>query len=621
MDTLSREDLIRFVKRQLEHVNLSKMEIKRLKQSLEEKDAAINDLLAENSQLKSSERENNEDQVTSPAENGSAVNADMEQLLELNAQLTNEIALLKKERTRHEDDLAAVLQTNNHLRSQLDDALQEAAALREQQTATDVFSLELKDYEKKMVQLNKSLKSAETALEAIKAEKEELIQQLSTQKGSSVRITTECSVLQRQLQEVKNELNEEKSRNRELSTAMDRLQDNFNVLVSAKNDERVTLEAKIAHNEELTNFLQRSNEQKSMEISDLLAENQVLKSRCDNLEADYQAYKSRARYVLEQQAKTVESDATNKHDNTEQVREGLACLKHELEELHNEELLNCQMMLKLRGTECYQLQVRTAELEKQLQDEVNANKKKIRALNEEIASKATMEANLVSELERERNRCEDAIRRLTEIQKERSRVVIPPVFPQHSRERPTDSYPLAEITGRTSTMSSNTFKDEEEEHERTLEDVLFGEEAADTDSPRLNDGNNVKSVHQLMEQNERLVKNLQHTRELLSDTEATNATLVAQSSLLKEEIRRLERNEERVRHIENSEYLKNIIIKFLCPERVSGERMQLVPILTTMLRLSPEETERLNRIAAQDEAARRESEGTWGSYLRWGRLN
>ncbi|KAK5984728.1 hypothetical protein GCK32_001546 [Trichostrongylus colubriformis] len=49
--------------------------------------------------------------------------------------------------------------------------------------------------------------------------------------------------------------------------------------------------------------------------------------------------------------------------------------------------------------------------------------------------------------------------------------------------------------------------------------------------------------------------------------------------------------------------------------------MQLVPILTTMLRLSPEETERLNRIAAQDEATHRESEGTWGSYLRWGRLN
>ncbi|KAK6061075.1 GRIP domain protein [Cooperia oncophora] len=136
-------------------------------------------------------------------------------------------------------------------------------------------------------------------------------------------------------------------------------------------------------------------------------------------------------------------------------------------------------------------------------------------------------------------------------------------------------------------------------HERTLEDVLFGDEIAETVS-HLGDDNGVKSVQELLEHNERLIKNLQHTRELLSDAEATNATLVAQSQLLKEEIRRLERNEERVSHIENSEYLKNVIIKFLCPERVSGERSQLVPILTTMLRLSPEETERLTRIAAQD---------------------
>uniref|UniRef100_A0A0K0D557 GRIP domain-containing protein n=1 Tax=Angiostrongylus cantonensis TaxID=6313 RepID=A0A0K0D557_ANGCA len=70
--------------------------------------------------------------------------------------------------------------------------------------------------------------------------------------------------------------------------------------------------------------------------------------------------------------------------------------------------------------------------------------------------------------------------------------------------------------------------------------------------------------------------------------------------LLKEEIRRLERNGERLNHFENSEYLKNVILKFLSPERVSGERVQLVPILATMLRLSPDETELLNRVASQD---------------------
>uniref|UniRef100_A0A915CUS5 GRIP domain-containing protein n=1 Tax=Ditylenchus dipsaci TaxID=166011 RepID=A0A915CUS5_9BILA len=63
-----------------------------------------------------------------------------------------------------------------------------------------------------------------------------------------------------------------------------------------------------------------------------------------------------------------------------------------------------------------------------------------------------------------------------------------------------------------------------------------------------------------------------------------------QVKVLKEEIRRLERNEERETHIENSgEYFKNIMLKFLAPEKVCDERQQLLPVLQTMLRLSAEE--------------------------------
>ncbi|RCN46748.1 GRIP domain protein, partial [Ancylostoma caninum] len=156
--------------------------------------------------------------------------------------------------------------------------------------------------------------------------------------------------------------------------------------------------------------------------------------------------------------------------------------------------------------------------------------------------------------------------------------------------------------------------------EETLEEILFGDSDANTESVA-GDAPTMLSVPALVEEIERLNKNLQHARELLNETEATNATLVDQSRLLKEEIRRLQRNEERLNHVENTEYLKNIIIKFLSPERVSGERQQLIPILSTMLQLSPEEVENLNRAAAQDDAATRESDNSWGSFLRWGRLN
>jgi hypothetical protein len=48
---------------------------------------------------------------------------------------------------------------------------------------------------------------------------------------------------------------------------------------------------------------------------------------------------------------------------------------------------------------------------------------------------------------------------------------------------------------------------------------------------------------------------------LLNDSEATNQRLLEQTSVLKEEIRRLNRNEERIEHVANAEYLKNIVVK------------------------------------------------------------
>lgn len=66
--------------------------------------------------------------------------------------------------------------------------------------------------------------------------------------------------------------------------------------------------------------------------------------------------------------------------------------------------------------------------------------------------------------------------------------------------------------------------------------------------------------------------------------------------ILKEEIRRLERNVEREKHIQNTEYFKNVMLKFLAPPKVNDERQQLMPVLKTMLKLSPEEEELVKNI-------------------------
>lgn len=97
-------------------------------------------------------------------------------------------------------------------------------------------------------------------------------------------------------------------------------------------------------------------------------------------------------------------------------------------------------------------------------------------------------------------------------------------------------------------------------------------------------------------------KQIEHLTVLLNESEATVLRLTEQASVLKGEIRRLERNQERENAISNMEYLKNIVYKFLTLKG-GNERTQLVPVLTTMLKFSPEEKEQLVQMASGTEAS------------------
>lgn len=121
-------------------------------------------------------------------------------------------------------------------------------------------------------------------------------------------------------------------------------------------------------------------------------------------------------------------------------------------------------------------------------------------------------------------------------------------------------------------------------------------------------------------------KRIEHLTELSSENEATVMRLEEQAKILKEEIRRLERNQQREKEAANMEYLKNILLKFLSL-KVGDERQQLVPVLTTMLKLSPEEKTTLDAAAqGEDNSANQPQQqqqqgGGWGSYLhRWSGL-
>ena len=105
-----------------------------------------------------------------------------------------------------------------------------------------------------------------------------------------------------------------------------------------------------------------------------------------------------------------------------------------------------------------------------------------------------------------------------------------------------------------------------------------------------------------------------HLAALLSEAETQNGRLEKLVEVLKEEIRTYQRSEERHKHIENLEYVKNVILKFITLTG-PGEKAALGPVLKTILRLKQEE------VAQVEELVRKEGEiGTgepesWGGYL------
>ncbi|XP_005185924.2 GRIP and coiled-coil domain-containing protein 2 [Musca domestica] len=115
---------------------------------------------------------------------------------------------------------------------------------------------------------------------------------------------------------------------------------------------------------------------------------------------------------------------------------------------------------------------------------------------------------------------------------------------------------------------------------------------------------------------------VRHLTALLAENEQDLAKLTQMNDMLKEELRRQERSAEREQHLHNSEYVKNVILKFLTLNN-ADEKTRLVPVLNTLLKLSRTETEMLNCVAKGQKVAdtSQQRSGGWGNFLPWGSGN
>ncbi|KAG0056539.1 hypothetical protein BGZ83_004562 [Gryganskiella cystojenkinii] len=100
---------------------------------------------------------------------------------------------------------------------------------------------------------------------------------------------------------------------------------------------------------------------------------------------------------------------------------------------------------------------------------------------------------------------------------------------------------------------------------------------------------------------------LQHLTELLNESEANHQRLLDQEKVLKEEIRNLDRAERRQNL--SVDYLKNIVLKYL----ETSDREQLLPVLTTVLQLSPVEVASLRKKTIQTSTTSSVLGGFFGS--------
>ncbi|KAL3320279.1 GRIP and coiled-coil domain-containing protein 2 [Cichlidogyrus casuarinus] len=138
---------------------------------------------------------------------------------------------------------------------------------------------------------------------------------------------------------------------------------------------------------------------------------------------------------------------------------------------------------------------------------------------------------------------------------------------------------------------------------------------------------------------DRAVKELrknEYLTSLLADSESMVHYLMEQSQVLKAEIRRLEHNFDRSTQLgeidldsalpaeegnllkkTRSEYLKNILLKFLTlPRNLIEERRRLVPVMTMLLSLDPEERQKLAEFASTGCAPLENVPSfSWSSYL------
>ncbi|XP_065644037.1 GRIP and coiled-coil domain-containing protein 2 isoform X10 [Hydra vulgaris] len=535
--------------------------------------------------------------------------------------------------------------------------------LKKESDQINVMSLEMNDYLKTTESLEAKLKVKQEELlelqntyQALQGVKENLVSDLDTIKNERKKCDDQCKKLKNLVMKLKNELSDERKKLVEHETL--HTQQNLKIEELMQNlDELKLLSAKFSADknmlqvEFMTAIENHEKSYKLLEVKHSRLNNDIisLQRNYDDLQQEYESYKVRAHNVLKQQ-KNKQNDIEREKQMNERadIEQKISVLEEKL--LEKENLLNRIQM------DCDRLYVEKDSLQTQHQQAVQENskiesvwRKRNAQLSDELNAKILnhekeilflKEANesvlnsLKEEIFFKSNELEKRMKEIDSLKEQikQSQVLkldqAPPLkrkesdtkselasldFPKSVLERQEgegmDSQELEMITLKGSFPQSPISP----LSSHLLENILSSEV---TVTPPTSPGGlreEILSLRTLM--NSQIKKN-EHVTMLLRESEANSSRLDDQVKLLKDEIRRLERNVEREQALSNLEYLKNVIIKFL--KVGSMEREQLIPVLCTMLKLSNEEKQFLLEYAKGAESDSGGQGNTWTNYMyRW----
>ncbi|KAM8789214.1 GRIP and coiled-coil domain-containing protein 2 isoform 2-T2 [Rhynchonycteris naso] len=543
-------------------------------------------------------------------------------------------------------------------KKQLQKTMQELELVKKDAQQTTLMNMEIADYERLMKELNQKLTNKNSKIEDLEQEnkiqkqKQETLQEEMTSLQTSLQQYEEKNTKIKQLlMETKKQLADSKQSETDHLMLQASLKSELEASQQQVEVYKIQLAEMTSEKHSVHEHLKTSVDQHQRTLSAYQQRVAALQEECRTarveqaaITSEFENYKVRVHNVLKQQK--------NKSVSQTETKEA----KQEREHL---EMLVDQLKIKLQDTQ-NNLQISVSELQTLQSEHDSLLERHNRMLQETVSKEAELRdklcsiqsenmvmkseyAQTVSHLSSQNevlcNSFRDQVRNLQEehrktvetLQQQLSKVEAQLFHPKSEpttkgptpsyqlvknlRERRNTDLPLLDMHGVTREEGEGMETSDAESvsstgaHRQSLEQLLNSPEAKL--EPSLWHAEFTKE--ELMQKLSSTTKSADHLNGLLRETEATNAILIEQIKLLKSEIRRLERNQEREKSVANLEYLKNVLLQFIFL-KPGSERERLLPVIHTMLQLSPEEKGRLAAIAQGEEENVSRSTG-WTSYL------